>query len=296
MEYYVVYLSYVDSSKEDEISGLCFEHGASGVEERLSFEQNNERYEPQTLSKELTELKVYFEKKPAEGFFNELQSRFPGVSFKSEVNQNKDWLEEWKKGFEPFALHQDVWVVPSWRTAPAAAKRILKIDPGMAFGTGTHETTALAAKLMGEHWPKLVNNPSVLDVGTGTGILAFMAELLGAKDVYANDIDPEARRVARENSRVNKSAVVVLDEDISAISGKYDWVVANIIDGVLVDIQNHLKSRVAEKGFLLLTGILIERESSFKSKFNTDSWELVDRKENGEWMGLLLRKLSNGNE
>src|SRR5690606_7022875 len=136
--------------------------------------------------------------------------------------------------------------------APSEAKRVLRIDPGMAFGTGTHETTQLAAQILSDLAAKqpLV---SVLDVGTGTGILALLAELLGAEVVQATEIDSEARRVARENLVRNASrSVVVLEDQLESLSNTFQVVMANIIDGVLLELGADLCRRVKPGGHLIL--------------------------------------------
>jgi ribosomal protein L11 methyltransferase len=287
----------------DNLAALAFDWGASGTEENLPFEQKSREYEPVTLTPERTELKIYFETAPDRAFAETIQLQFPEARVEILQEQNRDWLAEWKKGFEPFALAGDIWVVPSWREIPPSAKSSLRIDPGMAFGTGTHETTRLAASFIYDFGQAAATHNgetslqqgqvqrSLLDVGTGTGILALQAEIVGFTKVLANDIDPEARRVARECLELNQSKRVrILDEDLAQIEGQFDWVVANIIDGVLVKLQVDLKIRVASGGHLLLTGILQEREALFREEFSFAEFDIVERRQLGEWVGYLLKK------
>ena len=118
-----------------------------------------------------------------------------------------------------------------------------------------------------------------------------LAELLGFQTILANDIDPEARRVARENLALNTfKKVRIIDEDLNKIPGAFGLVIANIIDGVLVRLQNELKPRVGANGYLLLTGILEEREAIFLSEFSFAGFRLVERTQLGEWVGFLLQK------
>jgi ribosomal protein L11 methyltransferase len=182
----------------------------------------------------------------------------------------------------------DVWVVPHWCEVPAEAKQVIWMEPGMAFGTGTHETTRLAAQLLAE---AMKNRPGarVLDVGTGTGILAILARLLGAAEVIATDIDPEAVRVAHENLELNKqSGIRVSADGLDQFAEPFDVVVANIIDGVLTVLQSGLKRLTAPGGALVLSGIIDERRSHFKERFQPEPLRLIQEKQLNEWHGWLL--------
>lgn len=308
-DYFTLILTNVNQSDVEIVTALVFDYGAAGTEEMLDFVQKGRNYEPETLTKDITQLKIYFTQKPAPELIEKLKAISPQIELASEQNQNQDWLAEWKKGFEPFLLAKhsegDIWIVPTWREAPKEAKKIIRMDPGMAFGTGTHETTKLAAGFIADFSSAdLLSKPrqmpphrSLLDVGTGTGLLALLAEHVGFTKIIANDIDPEARRVARENLEINGQAISgkpsiceIVDEDLNQISGQYDWVVANIIDGVLIMLQADLKKRVNNNGYLLLTGILNEREKTFRAEFLFDGFKLIERRELGEWVGFLLKK------
>lgn len=276
-------------SSEDDLSLFCFEFGAQGVSEDLKYSQPDVRYHPDVIESPRFDVNVYFDAKPSEEFFLQLQSRFPGVKVSSFDEQSKDWLEEWKKGFKPFVFVEPIWIVPSWCERPVEAQHFITMDPGMAFGTGTHETTRLAAQLLVETLGA-VSRPSVLDVGTGTGILAMVAYMLGAGPVVAIDNDPEARRVARENLADNKcSAIAVPDANVEDIREPYDIVIANIIDGVLLDLQGALSRVLKPGGKMILSGILFDREEEFFKKFLASSGLKLEKKiKDGEWVGALL--------
>ncbi|MCB0350168.1 MAG: 50S ribosomal protein L11 methyltransferase [Bdellovibrionales bacterium] len=287
-DFLILTVSNVTPDEADIISAFAFDAGAEGTEEELAFEQKSREYEPVTLTKDRTCMKIYFTKPPEAHFIESISAMYPHADVQLKSEAHRDWLAEWKKSFQSFCLAGDTWIVPSWCEPPIEAKKIIRIDPGMAFGTGTHETTRLAAGFV-DSFAK--NRDSFLDVGTGTGILAIQAELAGFSKVVANDIDEEARRVARENVNLNQSQVVkIVDADLSQIPGEFDWVVANIIDGVLVKLQNDLHKRVAPKGFLLLTGILAERDDLFRSEFSFSGFRIVERRTLGEWVGYLLER------
>jgi ribosomal protein L11 methyltransferase len=279
-QYFVVHFSNVSSQAEEFLSDNAFEWQALGMSEVLPFLQPEGEEEVFTQIPDRRAIDVYFESAPANGFIELIRAHFPDIGVNIESEQEKDWLAEWKKGFKPFELASGHWVVPSWCEPPAQAKHNIWIDPGMAFGTGTHETTQLVAK-------ELVNlkGKSLLDVGTGTGILAIVAKQMGIPRVAATEIEADSRRVAHENFERNACADIQLDErQVEVLSEKFDIVVANIIDGVLVRIQEALKARVRPGGWLVLSGIIGEREKDFLEGFKVpgDVWDI--RRQQGDWI------------
>lgn len=289
-KYFVVTFKSVPTRNEDLLTELCISAGAQGLSEVLQFRQESLKYEPETIATTHHDLEAFFTAAPAAEFLDEVRARFPAIEFTIREEEERDWLEEWKKGYEPFCLTKGLWVVPSWRPRPPEAQSVLWIDPGMAFGTGTHATTRLAAGLLGE---QTLSGCSVLDVGTGTGILAMAARQFGAARVVATEIDADARQVARENvERNHLSAIEIPDLQIEKVAGTFDVVVANIIDGVLVDLKSDLIRCVRPGGSLVLTGILQEREAGFRSEFDWQSagLKLIERRQDEEWVGFWLRK------
>jgi ribosomal protein L11 methyltransferase len=164
-----------------------------------------------------------------------------------------DWETQWREHFKPMAFGP-LWVVPTWLEPPAEARHVIRLDPGMAFGTGAHETTALCLERIAELSPV----SAVLDVGTGTGILAFGALLLGAERAVGTDNDPEALRVADENAALNGLAdrLVLTDAEPDGIGEQFPLVVANILSEPLIAMAPKLASRVAPGGTLVLSGVL----------------------------------------
>lgn len=293
--YFRLRLLQVPSMLEDVITQVCFDHGATGLSEALAFTQHNVAYDPDLVPVKAHDVDVFFAEKPKPELVTRLQEIAPSIRFQVLEEEHKDWLEEWKKGFEPFRLVADSWVVPSWREVPAEAKRSLRIDPGMAFGTGTHATTQIAASLLHRAMATDTDRGSrtVLDVGTGTAILALLAAQEGVGHVIGIDIDPEARRVARDNVALNSAPQVeIKDQDISEMSGEFDYVVANIIDGVLLMLKPHLIKKVAVGGHLFLTGILADHEDEFFHNFTHDTpfLKVMRRVEKDEWVGYWLKK------
>lgn len=278
--YFVVHFSNVSGVAEEFLSANAFEWRALGMSEVLPFSQPEGEEEVFTKIPDRRAIDVYFGEPPATGFIELVRAHFPEVVAQIASEQEKDWLEEWKKGFKPFELAGGHWVVPSWCESPPGAKHNIWIDPGMAFGTGTHETTQLVAH-------ELVNlkGQSLLDVGTGTGILAIMARQMGIARVVATEIEEDSRRVAHENFGRNGCADIQLDgRQVESLDEKFDIVVANIIDGVLVRIQDALMARVKPGGWLVLSGIIGEREKDFLEGFKVpgDVWDM--RRQRGDWI------------
>lgn len=289
--YIRVRLRQVPEDLEDPITQHCFDHGASGVSEALNFVQPDLTYDPTVLSQKMRELDVYFQASPERSYFDRLTNWNKNISWQIFEEEQKDWLEEWKKDFKPFELTTPYWIVPSWCESPVDDHHSIRIDPGMAFGTGTHATTKLASHFLAKRAQKL-SNTTLLDVGTGTAVLAILAARMGYKDIVGLEIDPEARRVARENVERNQVPVDVRDELLEEHGKSYDVVVANIIDGVLIDLKEALLDSMNVGGDLFVTGILLEREERFNEGFIVDPrFEIVRRWQNDEWVGYWLRRI-----
>ncbi len=281
---------------EDDFTLVCFDMGASGVAEELKFSQMDLRYDPDVIETPRMDVNVFFTQEVDFAKVVEaLKARFPQAQFQITSEENKDWLAEWKKGFKPFPFAGPFWVIPSWLQpppeAPADTSKHIYVEPGMAFGTGTHETTRLAAGLV---ISEVLRSPSksLLDVGTGTGILALIAYRLGVAHLVGLDIDPEARRTARENLELNTAtAIEIRDYQISDETEVYDIVVANIIDGVLTVLRHDLSRALKPGGRMILSGVLMDRESEFYQGFTADTGlRLIRKVSEGEWSAALLEK------
>ncbi|MGV8898443.1 MAG: 50S ribosomal protein L11 methyltransferase [Burkholderiaceae bacterium] len=170
--------------------------------------------------------------------------------------EDQDWVRLTQSQFEPIHIGKNIWVVPSWHTAPDPNGLILELDPGLAFGTGSHPTTRLCMEWLEAHAPQGL---SVLDYGCGSGILAMVAHKLGSASVIGVDIDPQAIESATANSTRNNCVIDYYLPDAfgKAAGGQtFDIVVANILSGPLVLMAPMLAARVAAGGALVLSGIL----------------------------------------
>lgn len=291
--YFRIRIQNLSSINEDILATLSIEHGASGVSEALSYVQPDLTFDPRILKQKAHEIDVFFPEKPTPDYFQEIKKLDDRISFQIFEEKHKDWLEEWKKGFIPFALTPKVWIVPSWLEIPEQAPQAIRIDPGMAFGTGTHATTQMAAyfieKFSGKN-PEAVKSFNFLDVGTGTAVLAMLAGLSGFHTIKGIDIDPEAQRVSRENVKLNNMPEIqITAELLEEVREKYDVVMANIIDGVLILLRQDLLRVLKPSGQLFVTGILVEREALFFEKFiEASNLKVVRRLEKDEWVGFWL--------
>ena len=199
---------------------------------------------------------------------------------------DEDWAENWKKYYKPFRIGSHLVVKPTWEEYTAQPDDlIIELDPGMAFGTGTHETTNMCMK-------HLEDGMRVMDGGTGSGILAIAAARLGAKDILAIDIDPDAVKVAVENVELNgvqEQVRVVVGDLCKSEAMPCDLAVANIVADAICMLAGPL-TRHLEKGRLLIcSGIIREREQDVMNAAQEAGYVLFDRIEKGEWVALALR-------
>ncbi len=233
-----------------------------------------------------------------ETYLKELASRQSGLVLPppelSSVS-TEDWSTSWKANFKPLRVGNRLLIVPSWEEPrPHANDIVLRLDPGMAFGTGGHETTRLCLELLEEimdSMPTLLS-PSVLDLGTGSGILAMAAVQLGAGKVCAVDIDPLAIEVARENLAINNLSdqVECSTTPLESLEGCFDVILANILAEELVRLAPHLNQRLAPGGSLVLSGILTEKEALVRNGFASQPLEYQRTLQQGEWVAIHYRK------
>lgn len=289
-QYIEILISNINRKDEDLLTAMLFDFGAGGVSEDLQFTQKEDTYDPITIESPVFSARAFFEEVPDMENLKQQISQFEGVTLKVSTQQKKDWLEEWKKGFESFELVDGYWVVPSWLKSPVDSEHSIYIDPGMAFGTGTHDTTQIASQFLLELKNEKIN--SLLDVGTGSGILSILAEKIGFQKIEATEIDADARQVAVENVKKNNClSILVHTHQIEDVESCFDVVLANIIDGILIQLQDDLKRCCKVGGTLILTGILEERRNVFLEGFDFSGFEILKWKSQGDWLGLVAKRV-----
>lgn len=216
----------------------------------------------------------------------------PGVDLgKLEVQvsglENEDWAENWKKSYKPFRLGRHIVIKPGWEEySPDTGDKIITIDPGLAFGTGTHETTGMCVALVEEN---VRPGMTAMDIGTGTGILAIAAAHMGAKSVLASDIDEMAVKVAKENVEINGFSDVITCKAgnlLDVAEGPVDVVIANIIADVIINICGEVRQFVKPGGVFICSGIAQDREEDVVTALKKAGYGKLDIRRNGEWVAI----------
>ena len=219
------------------------------------------------------------------------KARILGSDFKYKLEplEDKDWEREWMDNFHPMQFGTRLWICPSWRDVPDPNAVNVMLDPGLAFGTGTHPTTALCLR-----WLDGIDvaNKVVVDFGCGSGILALAALKLGAKRVVAIDIDPQALQATQENARrngVEDRLDVYLPADQPTLEA--DVVMANILSGPLLELQDVISSYGKPSGLLVLSGILAEQVTKIEAAYTRD-FALDESAIDREWARVSGKKLA----
>ncbi|MFQ6057926.1 MAG: 50S ribosomal protein L11 methyltransferase [Anaerolineae bacterium] len=202
----------------------------------------------------------------------------------------EDWAEAWKRGYGVQRIGRRIVAVPSWQAyTPHAEDIVLRLDPGLAFGTGLHPTTRMCLVALEA---RLEPGARVLDVGTGSGILAIAAAKLSASQVLALDIDPLAVRIARENVRLNgvKDIVTVREGSLETGNldlGTWDLILINILAETIIDLAGDLSTLLKPGGLLIAGGIIAEHEPAVVAGLRQANVTVVERLQDGDWVSLI---------
>ncbi|WP_071131699.1 50S ribosomal protein L11 methyltransferase [Enterococcus timonensis] len=204
--------------------------------------------------------------------------------------EEDNWEQAWKKYYHPVQISRFLTIVPDWIAYQAKDKeeKMIKIDPGMAFGTGTHPTTRLSLHAM-ELYIRQGN--SVYDVGTGSGILSIAAKLFGAGDVTAFDLDDLAVKKAQENFSLNPAAddiTVKANDLLKGIKQPVDLIVANILADVIIRLLPDAKRLLKPSGTLILSGIIEDKAEEVEAALTKNHLQIVERLSSGDWVGLVV--------
>jgi len=215
--------------------------------------------------------------------------RIPEPSFRSVAEE--DWTEAWKKRLRVLRVGAHIVIQPSWLDYEhEAGDVVIRLDPGMAFGTGLHPTTQMCLVALEE----LVRpGMEVVDLGTGSGILAIAAAKLGARDVLAVDSDPQAARVARSNVIGNgvQGTVRIKRGSLSDVAGTYDLLVVNILAKVIVElVEQGLCERMRRGAFFVGAGITSDRTPEVIAAFKSKGLEILDQRQQDDWVTLLAKR------
>lgn len=201
------------------------------------------------------------------------------------VNE-EDWANNWKKYYKPTKIGENIVVKPIWEEYEANGEMVIELDPGMAFGTGTHETTRMCVEALEEN---VKEDTTVFDIGTGSGILAIAAAKLGAKKVIGVDLDPVAVDSAKENVSFNdlNNIEILYGNLMDVVTGKADLVVANIIAEIIVVLAEDVKNFLVPGGLFITSGIIRERRDLVETKLKEKGFKIKEVKEQGEWLCVI---------
>ena len=214
--------------------------------------------------------------------------------------QDEDWADNWKAYFKPFRLYDNIIIKPTWEEVPEDATDediVIEIDPGTAFGTGSHETTRLC---IGQLKKYMKDGDEILDAGSGSGILSFVCNKLGAKHVLGIDIDPIAVDVAGENRDVNhipaeavefKCGNVLEDQKlVESIGANYDIVVANILADVIIPMSAVVQKFMKDDGIFISSGIINIKEDEVRQALLDNNFDIVDTVYMNDWVSFVAKK------
>ncbi len=289
---------------KNEIINLFYEFGVSGVKIDEPMERNTLDFYKDERDFIINDLAItaYFPKNAYskrreemiinrfEEFFSEREDVIFNISFYDLADE--DYVDNWKKYVFTTRISERFVVKPSWREYEAEeGDLVIELDPGRAFGTGTHPTTYLCIKLMEKY---IKENQSVIDVGTGSGILMVAADKLGAQEIWGVDIDPDAVEVAKENLALNK----VSEEKTKVLVGnllnvvedkKFEVVVVNILADVILLLLKDISKVIAENGILILSGIINDKKNLILEACKKEKLEIVEIIEDKEWVAMTVK-------
>ena len=214
-----------------------------------------------------------------------------GFSVSVNKLEEEDWENGWKKYFKPLKIGSNVVVAPAWEEyTPKKGEKVITLDSGMAFGTGSHETTKMCLEYIEKH---LKPGSRVLDIGTGSGILAICEALFGARTVDAVDIDELSVKIAAENAALNGMENIIRVEKgdlLSSASGKYDFITANIVADVILILLPDISAYMNNGSYLVVSGIITERENEIIGSVQKNGLVIEEIKREKGWSAMLIKR------
>ena len=288
----------INPEMEDIVSDICFSNfDCEGVV--LEEETYKDLVMTSTTRGNLRVFLTSIDKNPAEILKTErelLKSRgFSDEELGSweitvDERENQDWSKKWKERWTVTHVTEKIAVVPSWlEYTPKEGEVTIILDPGCAFGTGTHQTTQLCMKALEKY---LKVGDTVADIGMGSGILSILAKKFGASTVYGCDNDETVINVARENARINNVNNITFEFNTAdQITEKYDFVCANILHNVLAEIMGDLKNIMKDDGILSLSGILDEKKQVVLDAVSKNNLRVIDTITQDQWISFVVKKI-----
>lgn len=282
--------------------GISVEHSLDILKQKIDDFDDKYRLDPKDYPESDIRITVYFdETADIEGRLGEihdfiesqpLDEKSAIVIETKEINE-EDWENEWKKYFHSFRVSEQFVIVPSWELEDYEFQpddKLIKLDPGMAFGTGDHPTTSMCLKMI-ENTVKPEHK--IIDVGTGSGILTIGSHLMGARDLKATDIDELSIKVARENFELNGCAEDIMLETgdlLKSETGTYDIIIANILAHIIDDMIDDAYDRLNAGGSFIASGIITEARDDIIAHMEGAGFSVEEVLEENGWVSILARK------
>lgn len=225
-----------------------------------------------------------------------IKERLDSENIKYEINisncATEDWVNNWKQYFHPMPIGEKLLIRPTWEDEyDPQGRTVLHIEPGLAFGTGSHPTTKLCLETLEKHIDK---DSTVLDIGCGSGILSIACLLLGAKSAFGVDIDSLAVKTAKENALENgfkDDKFTVVQGNLSdKVTGKYKVIVANIVADIIMEFNKEVGRFLEDDGVYITGGIIESREPEVLDSFGENGFEVIERYEEKGWLVFVLKK------
>ena len=236
--------------------------------------------ESEDIEKKLELIKKLIEERPSLNINDHLITVI-------EVDEN-DWAESWKKYYKPIKIGEKIYIKPTWEEDTSEADDIvIELDPGMAFGTGTHETTMMCTEALEKY---IKSGDTVYDIGSGSGILSIVAAKLGAKKVIGVDLDPLCVRVSNENIEINKVEDIIEIKNgdlLEVVEGKADIIVSNIMAEIIAGMTKDLKGYLKEDGIFITSGIIIEKIYLVEDALIENGFKILDTKKSNGWACII---------
>jgi ribosomal protein L11 methyltransferase len=306
------YIEIETSLSRDDVDVFCAQlydfpiQGVEIIDEYISENEQKQMYvdalEFDNIMEEQVGVRFYLsEEDDVQKIMGTIQTLFPEYVFRQKMSDDQDWAHNWKKYYKPFAISKRMVVKPIWEDINAwpdfrNAEIIIDIDPGMAFGSGTHETTSLCMKAI-EKYTK--PEDSFVDIGCGSGILGIAAAKLGAGKGILIDIDASACKIARENvmsNRVEDQLEVIQGDLLENISAKVDFAVANIFAEIIISVTGDVHKILKNQGIFIASGIIKEKEELVVSYLTEHGFDILDITRDGGWIAIVSKSRDDSGE
>lgn len=292
------------SENEDIISDILYEVGATGLaiedpKDILELSKDSRDWDfvdPSLIELDLDKIsiKAYFsESQDLEHIIDCVKKGLEGIECELEFNEvdEKDWAESWKQYYKPRRIGEKIVIKPTWESIDEKeGDLVIELDPGMAFGTGTHETTIMCIEALEKF---IHDGDKVYDIGCGSGILSIAAAKLGASNVVAVDLDPTCIRVSNENilkNEVEDRVQAIQGNLLDVVEDKVDIIVSNIIAEIIAGMAVDLRDYLVDDGIFIASGIILEKIKLVEEALIENGFKLIKTHELGEWACIIARK------